>query len=671
MQNLFRILLFLLVSTPVSQAEIPAKRPLTPRDIACFREIAQPQISADGQWVAFVLSDTVEAPDGRISKNSDIWIVAADGTIPPRKFAFGPGSENMPRWSPDGKSLAFLSDRGNKGTPQIFVMPAAGGEAETLTRLPGGVMEFKWHPDSRNIGCLTRDSRPTNVPILHGKAADVFEYESDFHPQRLYEIDSETGTSSRLFAGEENVNSFEYSPDGAKVLLSFSTTPLTDDIVSSSRLGILFRKNNRLQKIPCACVGTSPSSTSMSWTPDGNRFLYFTYISPETALPSLFSLEKQSSELLAGKFKGFIWELQWLPDAESILVSAQVGVQGTIGKLDLSSGKVTFIKNVYRRYWSGPTWNYHARQKTIVFIDASEKTAEDLWIMKADGTEVRRLTNMNPETADISFGEQEAVKWKSRDDREIEGVLIKPPGFDGKKTYPLVVLVHGGPVWSWWLGWYGNWHEWGAFLASNGYLVLLPNSRGSDGYGLDFIREIRNDWGGKDFQDVLTGVDFLISKKNADPRRIGIGGWSYGGFLSAWATGRSSVFKASVMGAGVYDLPGFFGTMAVPSVLKYYFNGNPYDKKQNYERRSPIAFAKNIKAPTLLFHGKEDQVVPLSQSLEFYRALKEAGVKTRLYVFPSEGHEMTDPNNQIFLLERVLEWFDIHLQVDRSRRGRS
>jgi dipeptidyl aminopeptidase/acylaminoacyl peptidase len=226
----------------------------------------------------------------------------------------------------------------------------------------------------------------------------------------------------------------------------------------------------------------------------------------------------------------------------------------------------------------------------------------------------------------------------------------------------LITIVHGGPEWSWWLGWQASWHDWGQILASNGYAVLLPNPRGSDGYGWKFVGQNRNDWGGGDYNDIMSGIDFLIKEGIADPQRLGIAGWSYGGYLTAWSITQTNRFKAAVMGAAIPNLVSFYGITHAPSVFDAYFNGNLYARKKDYIDRSPINYIRNIKTPTLILHGENDQGVPVSQTKEFYRGIRAMGVESKAVIYPREGHAFKERGHQIDSLKRILDWFDKYLK---------
>ncbi|HEU4402113.1 MAG TPA: S9 family peptidase [Candidatus Polarisedimenticolia bacterium] len=277
----------------------------------------------------------------------------------------------------------------------------------------------------------------------------------------------------------------------------------------------------------------------------------------------------------------------------------------------------------------------------------------------APGRPARRLTTLNPQIAALRLGAQSEITWKnSKDGRLIYGVLITPLDFQSGRRSPLIVQPHGGPEWAYWLGW----HSWSQLLASNGYAVLLPNPRGSDGQGWQFIEANRDDWGGMDFRDIMDGVDDLIKRGIADPDRLGIGGWSYGGFMSAWAVTQTDRFKAAVVGAAVTDLFSMYGTTDIPTFQTRYFLDLPFKRRAAYDGHSPMSFIQNCKTPSLILHGQADERVPVSQGWEFYTGLRALGVETEMVVYPREPHGFEERAHEVDRFRRILDWYDRHLK---------
>ena len=635
------------------------KRAITPEDIVDIREVSDPQISPNGKWVAFVVTEPADPNKPELPRNSDIWVVPSDGSRPPRKYAFTPKQELMPRWSPDGSYLAFLSNRGEDEKNQIHLMYTNGGEAEAITEAKEDVGKFKWLSDSKYIAYTSKDSLTSEEEKKKKAKDDARVLDENFKYMRLYELSLVSREVTLTTKEDESVNDFDYSPDGSHVVLSTSPTPKLDDVLFHSKLVVINRDGSGRK------VLSEKSCGNVRWSRDGKQILYFAPVGKVyTMLPGLISPDGGETTLLAEDYIGTIWEMEWFPTSQSILVSSQEGVQGIIGELDLRSGKTTPLTKVGHPflYSIKSYWSFNADDNLIAYIDASANSPEDIWIMKSDGSGVKRLTNVNPQADCLAFGAQEAIQWSSKDGTLVEGILVKPADYEEGKRYPLVTQVHGGPEWSWWNGWQASWHDWAQLLASNGYAVLLPNPRGSDGYGWQFVEANLSDWGGGDFEDIMSGVDYLIEEGIADPEQLGVGGWSYGGFMTSWVVSQTERFKAAVMGAGLSSLTSFYGTTDIPSFMKLCFEGHPFDRKQVYEQHSALTFIKNVQTPTLILHGEDDLRVPVSQGYEFYQGLREMGVETKFVVYPREAHPCEERAHQVDLLKRILEWYDKHLK---------
>jgi dipeptidyl aminopeptidase/acylaminoacyl peptidase len=280
------------------------------------------------------------------------------------------------------------------------------------------------------------------------------------------------------------------------------------------------------------------------------------------------------------------------------------------------------------------------------------------------GETPQQVTNANSSLREVDFGTSESVRWQAPDGQTIEGVLIYPREYVRGQRYPLVVQVHGGPHWQWLDRFMVGWHDWAQWLATHGYAVLMPNPRGSVGRGLNYLWSNRRAWGTGDFPDIVSGVDALIERGLADPERLGIGGWSYGGFMTAWALGHSDRFKAAIVGAGVTNMVSFQAA-DIPSWLPgEELLAQPWDDPEIYARCSPISYAGNMTTPTLILHGEADKRVPVGQGRELYVALRARGVPTEMVVYPREEHPIIERHHQRDLLERVLDWYNRWLKPE-------
>jgi len=652
--------LVLLIFALSGSADTLEKRPVTPEDMVGITWLTLPQISPDGKLVAFVVTEPADSSDPSSRRNSDIWIVSTSGKTQPRRYAFGPGAENNPRWSPDGKLLAFLSDRESPEENQIFLLRTDGGEAEKLTSRKGGVRDFKWSPDGRRIAFTAKDSLTSQEESEQKRKDDEVPVDQNLKYTRLYEVDPETRDVYLLTRDNLHVSDFDWSPDGSRLALRVSDTPLLDDVYFHSRLVVLDRRTRAITTVSRKCLGNP------AWSPDGSTIAFFHPSKKlSTNIPAIVPASGGKPKLLAQDYRGSVWSMRWLPGGKKLLVFAVEGVRGAIAQLDPARNEIATIKKVSVTYYGGAKWSMSRDGKMVAYMDGAPDHPEEVWVMESSGKKPRRLTNFNRQLEELALGTAERVHWNGTDGTRIEGVLFKPPGYDASKRYPTIVEVHGGPEWAWWYGWHGSWHELAQLFASNGYVVLLPNPRGSAGYGVDFAEANMGDWGGKDFEDILSGVDFLIKRGVADGSRMGICGWSYGGFMTAWAVTQTRQFKAAVAGAAVTDLVSFHGTTDItPSFLMEYFQTIPFVDPERFRERSAINFVSRAETPTLILHGEADERVPVGQAYEFYRGLKQTGTDAELVVYPREHHGFRERAHQIDVMRRTLAWFDRYLKGD-------
>lgn len=641
----------------------------SPADFVGLRRISDPQISPDGKRIAFVVTELAEGERSDNPRKSDIWMVATDGQSPAKRFLAGEKSETLPRWSPNGRWLAFLSDRGETSATekdrkpsmkQLWLIPADGGEAQQMTRLKGEVTDFQWSPDGRHIALLSADPPTPEEESRQEKKDDRVYVDHEWKYVRLHDFDVATRETKLITRQDFNVNRVEWSPGGNELALVISSTSDLDDVYWHSRLVTVNRQGEILRTL-------SERSNGVIWgySPDG-EWISFMERSPSNISEHLAVVAAAggAAQAVDTGYPGTIFWASWAPDSKYLIVESIEGTHELMSGLDVNSGRTRKMFDVQVRYGEEHPFSISRDGSIIACLQESAGSPADIWVIEEDQRKQRQLTHMNPQVDSWQVGTLEEISWKSpRDGKTIYGLVLKPPDYDPSRLYPAIAEIHGGPKWAWWMGWHGSWHEWGQLLAAHGYVVLLPNPRGSDGQGADFAEANRDDWGGGDFVDILSGVDELIARKITDPNRLGIGGWSYGGFMTSWAVTQTNRFKAAVMGAGVSNLFSFNGTTDIsPSFMRGYFLDLPFNRREAYDGHSPMSFVKDVKTPTLVLHGGGDRRVPMGQGQEFYRALKQLGVKTEMVVYPREPHGIGEREHQIDLLNRVLNWFDTHLK---------
>jgi dipeptidyl aminopeptidase/acylaminoacyl peptidase len=366
---------------------------------------------------------------------------------------------------------------------------------------------------------------------------------------------------------------------------------------------------------------------------------------------------------LTGKYNDSVNSApKWSPDGAALYAAGAEGVYGQLLKIGVAGGEPKTIFASKGAY-GGVDLSRDGRMLAFVFNDA--KSTNNIWIASSAGREAKRLTNFNPKIKDFAIVPIEVIRWKAPDGLEIEGLLLKPLNYEAGKRYPLILQIHGGP--------YGQFayglNTRAQIFAANGYAVLLPNPRGSTGYGNKFTTANLGDWGGKDYQDLMTGVDEVIKMGLADPERLAVMGGSYGGFMTFWVITQTNRFKAAIGHAGISDWYSFYGQSDIPGLMEYGFGGVPWTARETYEKWSPVRYADRVKTPLMITHGEQDRRVPIAQAEQYYRALRKRGVETVFIRYPREGHGIAEPNHQIDLVRRQLEWFDKHLKLTTPTGG--
>jgi dipeptidyl aminopeptidase/acylaminoacyl peptidase len=348
---------------------------------------------------------------------------------------------------------------------------------------------------------------------------------------------------------------------------------------------------------------------------------------------------------------------EWAPDSKSLLLLTEEGTGQALLRLDPKTGHAQRVADVVN---SQSEFSFSTNGTTIAYLDQSPRSPSDVWLV-APRISPRRLTDLNPQTLSWRLGSVRSVSWKNSSDGMIrKGVLITPPDFEAGRPYPMIVEGHPSDT-PWWTGWLGTWWSWGQLLAAHGYVVFLPNYRGVNGEGWKMHATI-GDWGGMAFQDLMDGIDALVEQRIADPNRLGMGGWSNGGFLTEWAITHTTRFRAAVAQAGHSDFFSLAGASSYSRAsLKISF-GDPSTNRAVYDAHSPVTFIRSCRTPTLLLHGANDSGVPVGQAFEFYTGLKANGVEAEMVVYPREGHSIREREHQEDLQERVLAWFDRHLK---------
>lgn len=636
------------------------ERTLRLEDILAGVRIQDVQISPDGALVAFVIS--LDHKDKGALPESSIWLAPTDGSWAARPFTAGPGADWQPRWGPDGQALAFLSDRAQDGVLQVYIIPAHGGEARRLTESKGSVSDLCWSPDGSHIAYVAVDGATEEDERRQRDKDDAIIVDRDYKYARLWVTSVEDGEARALTPAEYHVRELAWFANGWAVVTS--PTPKEDDFT----LPWTLRQVREGEPDTLLWQGTCPL-WSLSASDDGRVLAWLhSGVGGGEPVDELWTLEAGGVARRAlAEFAGGFAKAHVAPDGSGLLLVGVAGTHHTVARLAIAGGEPeTLLRDrtlAAQRLIGGPLISIArvGSRYACALEDGTHST--EVW----SGTPEEapsQITTCGAALQEVRLGASETITWQAPDGLTIEGIVTYPANYVQGERYPLVTLVHGGPHWQWMDRLMIGWHDWAQWLAAHGYAALLPNPRGSVGRGLDYLWRNRRAWGVGDFPDILSGVDALVERGLADSQRLGIGGWSYGGYMTAWAIGHTDRFKAAIVGAGVTNL---VSTQAadIPSWLPgEELLAQPWDDPEIYARCSPISYAGQMTTPTLILHGEADERVPVGQGRELYIALRARKVSTEMVIYPREAHPIMERQHQRDMLERVLAWYDRWLKVE-------
>ncbi len=661
-------------------AQSAAKHPITFDDLMKMHRVSSPQISSDGKWVAFAVS----TPEMEANRNAgNIWVVSTAGGEAMQLTQSG--HDNSPAWSPDGKTLAFLSSR--DGDSQVYLLSMEGGEAKKLTALSTGADLFRLSPDGKTIAftsevyldckddaCNQKRDQDKEKSKVKARIYDHllfrhWDHWSEGKRSHLFLIPSDASAAPRDLTPNADydippdergdVGDIAFSPDGKEICY----TAVPDKIEAISTNGELFL---------VSVTGGEPKKITTNpgfdgnpvYSPDGRYIAYHAQLTAEYESDRwrvmLYDRKAEKSENLSEAFDRSAMALSWSPDSKKIYFLAENETLQPLYSMEPKVGAMP--KKLLDGY--NAAYGFSADGKTLVTERTSLTMPAELFVAASDGSGLRQLTHQNDAIlATLEMNAPEKFWFEGAEGAKVQAMLIKPPQFQPGRKYPMLVLLHGGPQTMWSDAWGYRWNA--EVFSAPGYVTLMINRRGSTGYGQKFTDEITNDWGGRAYIDVMKGIDAAITKYPfIDKTQLAAAGGSYGGYLADWLATHTDRFKAIISHAGVYDKFSMYATEEL-WFEEHDMQGTPWTAPENYKKWSPSTYAGDLgkfKTPTLVICGEKDYRVPYTQSLEFFSALQRQGVPSKLMVFPDEGHWVLKPQNAQLWYKTFLDWLATYLK---------
>ncbi len=652
-----RKIAFLVLVLPLCAAD---RRAPTVDDLMNLKSVFGTVISPDGKYVAYPVSENDFKQDASVRH---IWL-ANTATGATLQLTRGEKSCGDPQWSPDGKWLAFTSDR-TGGKSQIYSISPEGGEAFPLTKSETAVNSFAWSLDGKSIAFTATEPEPKALKDRKEHLGEFQVVRKDYQYTHLWTIDVAESMKApekgkqRTKGTDFTVGGFAWSPDSTRIAFSAAVNPdLTQR--DTSDIYVLTLAGDGVKKI----VSEPGGDWNPKWSPDGKQIVFVStmgkidsaaYDSRLAVVPA----EGGARRSITDNFDEDPFPIAWNPDG--IYFTALQKTSAHLFRLDSKTGTIARVSQPADLV--GGSWSLTPDSRRVAFTAASPATLSEVYVADPRDFSPRKLTDMTSQVSGLILDKPEVISWKSQDGTIIEGVLVKPAGFDAGRQYPLLCIIHGGPTgidFPTLLGGFYPYDIW----AARGALILRVNYRGSAGYGEKFRRlNIRN-LGVGDAWDVLSGVDALVAKGFVDPQRIGCMGWSQGGYISAFLTTTSDRFRAISVGAGISNWATYYYNTDITDFTLRYLGGNPANDPEIYRKTSPMSYIKNARTPTLIQHGEADRRVPIPNGYELRQGLEDRGVKVEMVVYKGMPHGPNKPKLRRAIMEHNLAWFNHYIWGD-------
>jgi len=633
----------------------------TPELSIQIKRVGAVRASSDGKRVVYTVTGPVMTAD-RSENVSQIWLAGVDGRNPVQLTFHDKGASD-PQWSPDGKYIAFLSTRSGKSN--LYRMRLDGGEPEALTDGKRGVTSYQWSPDGQSLAVVMTDPS-TDEEEKGVKGRDDAKWvEENFKFQRLHVIPAAADAQDRreprvLTAGSLHVADFDWSPDGKAIAFGHTKTPRVNDWPTGD-VSVVDVASGQLRPL----AATPAAEADPHYSPDGSRVAMTVNVDPPRWIRQVRlqvvpttggtprSLPPTHDEVpdLVG----------WSKDGNQLYVTESRGTLNRLYAMGLNGGGIVELNSGNDLLG---TVSLNDSRTMFGFSQETSDRPQEAYVSPVGKFAAAQVSHANDGRPDLPTGKTEVIRWKGKDGLEIEGLLTTPVGYQSGLRVPLLLNVHGGPSGVFTQGCVAGPSIYPiAAFAARGYAVLRPNPRGSSGYGHKFRGANYRDWGGGDYQDLMAGVDRVIKMGVADPERLGVMGWSYGGYMTSWIITQTRRFKAASIGAPVTNLVSFTGTADIPGFLPSYFGAQYWEEFDLYRAHSPIAQVKGVTTPALIQHGEADERVPIGQGYELYNALKTQGVPVRMLTLPRQPHGPREPKMLLKVMNTNLEWFEKYIPV--------
>jgi dipeptidyl aminopeptidase/acylaminoacyl peptidase len=634
----------------------------SPEQSMKIKNITAVRVSPDGTKVLYTVREAVMTDD-RSEYVNQVWLCKADGTNT-IQLTKGDKNSSNPQWSPDGKWITFTSSRDSKNN--LYLLPVGGGEAEKLTDVKTSVGAYDWSRDGKMIAFTMADAADDKEEKNKKTKNDWYFMDEEIKQNRLFVLWLDKKDTAGKFVQKKitkenyNVNAFDWSPDGKQIAYSHGLSPEVNHNVYSD-ISMIEIETGVVKTI----ANTGAGETNPQFGPDGKLLVYYC-----TADPVDWSGPRHAR--IYSFTDGKTWRLKatpdenggivgWTPDSKNVLWTEANKTLNGIYQLSVDGKSITEWTKGSKDLVTAPSLNSTGTFLSFTLQNPSQ--LPEAYVSILNNFSPVKITSINAEHGNKPLPKTEVVKWKAMDGKEIEGLLTYPINYQPGQKVPLILNVHGGPA--------GVFQQ--SCVAANqgtypiaafaemGYAILRPNPRGSSGYGADFRMANRADWGGKDFLDLMAGVDQVIKMGVADEKNMGVMGWSYGGFMSSWIVGHTDRFQAASIGAPVVDLAHQNLTDDIEGFLPSYFKADPWNDWSKYDAHSPIRFVQNVKTPVMLQHGEADQRVPFSNAVMFYNALRRRNVPVRLLALPRQPHGPQEPRMVLKTMQTNIEWFEKYI----------